>query len=126
MSGPAVQEAADSIGDLESPLYEQMLYAVMDAVRPELTPEDAVEDLIILAKQDVPFADMIAPIPAGYDGYLSHLYSKRYMELLPIDSRVSGHLLARVDLGDIQFPQAQGKTRHVDIRGELYEKEINS
>ena len=75
---------------------------------------------------DVPFADMIAPIPAGYDGYLSHLYSKRYMELLPIDSRVSGHLLARVDLGDIQFPQAQGKTRHVDIRGELYEKEINS
>ncbi len=58
MSGPAVQEAADSIGDLESPLYEQMLYAVMDAVRPELTPEDAVEDLIILAKQDVPFADM--------------------------------------------------------------------
>ena len=31
---------------------------MMGAVRPEITPEDAVEDLIILAKQNVPFADM--------------------------------------------------------------------
>jgi hypothetical protein len=35
-----------------------MLFAIADAVRPELTPEDAVEDLIILAKQNVSFSDM--------------------------------------------------------------------
>ena len=58
MSGKALRDASDSIGDLESPLYEQMLFSIADAVRPELTAEDAVEDLIILAKQDVPFSDM--------------------------------------------------------------------
>ena len=58
MTGSALRDASASIGDLESPLYEQMLFSVADAVRPELTPEDAVEDLIILAKQDVPFSDM--------------------------------------------------------------------
>ena len=44
--------------DLESPLYDRMLSSLIGAVRPELSPEDAVEDLIILAKQDVPFPDM--------------------------------------------------------------------
>ncbi|MBR4576397.1 MAG: hypothetical protein IKO25_04270 [Clostridia bacterium] len=58
MDDVSLQEASDSISDLESPLYEQMLFAITDAVRPELTPEDAVEDLIILAKQDVPLTDM--------------------------------------------------------------------
>ncbi len=58
MSAEALRSASDSVSDLESPLYEQMLFSIADAVRPELTPEDAVEDLIILAKQDVPFPDM--------------------------------------------------------------------
>jgi len=58
MSAAALREASDSIGDLENPLYEQMLFSIADAVRPEITPEDAVEDLIILAKQDVPYNDM--------------------------------------------------------------------
>ena len=58
MSSTALRDASDSIGDLESPLYEQMLFSIADAVRPEITPEDAVEDLIILAKQNVPWADM--------------------------------------------------------------------
>ncbi len=58
MSAEALRDASDSVGDLESPLYEQMLFSIADAVRPELTPEDAVEDLIILAKQDVPYQDM--------------------------------------------------------------------
>ena len=58
MSASALRDASDSVGDLESPLYEQMLFLIADAVRPELTPEDAVEDLIILAKQDVPYQDM--------------------------------------------------------------------
>ena len=50
--------AADSVSDLENPLYERMLFLLMDCVRPELTAEDAVEDLIILAKQGVPVRDM--------------------------------------------------------------------
>ena len=35
-----------------------MLFSIADAVRPEIPPEDAVEDLLILAKQDVPLSDM--------------------------------------------------------------------
>ncbi len=54
-----LRTATDSIDDLESPLYEQMLSSIMDATRPELTPEDAVEDLIILAKQDVPYTALV-------------------------------------------------------------------
>ena len=58
MSPEALQIASDSLNDLESPLYEQMLFTVQDAIRPELTPEDVTEDLIVLAKQDVPFENM--------------------------------------------------------------------
>ena len=53
-----LSSASDSIGDVESPLYEQMLGLLSDVTRPEIEPEDAVEDLILLAKQEVPFADM--------------------------------------------------------------------
>ena len=70
MSAPSVSEsfrdfspdmmsgASVSVMDLESPLYDQMLSSIMGSVRPELTPEDAVEDLIILAKQGVSLKDM--------------------------------------------------------------------
>jgi len=55
----ALRTASDSINDLERPLYERMLGLLLDVTRPELSPEDAVEDLIILAKQEVPFSDML-------------------------------------------------------------------
>ena len=58
LTGEELRRASDSLNDLENPLYEKMLFLVQDAVRPELTPEDAVEDLMILAKQDVSFEDM--------------------------------------------------------------------
>ena len=58
MNPEALKKASDSINDLESPLYDRMLGLLLDVTRPEITPEDAVEDLIILAKQDVPFTDM--------------------------------------------------------------------
>ena len=32
---------------------------LINVTRPEITPEDAVEDLIILAKQEVPWKDMV-------------------------------------------------------------------
>lgn len=54
----AVSSASDTVGDLENPLYDRMLGLLLDVTRPEITPEDAVEDLIILAKQEVPFPDM--------------------------------------------------------------------
>lgn len=58
LSPDTLNSASSSVMDLESPLYEQMLSTLLDSVRPELTPEDAVEDLIILAKQGVPLKDM--------------------------------------------------------------------
>ena len=58
MSPETLRFASDSLNDLEAPLYEQILFAVQDAVRPELTPEDVAEDLIILAKQDVSYESM--------------------------------------------------------------------
>ena len=59
MNPEALSKASDSISDLESPLYERMLGLLIDVTRPEITPEDAVEDLIILAKQEVPWNDMV-------------------------------------------------------------------
>ena len=58
MNNGDLNDANACIEDLEDPLYERMLFQLLDVVRPELTPEDAVEDLIILAKQEVPFPDM--------------------------------------------------------------------
>ncbi len=59
MNPDALRKASDSISDLESPLYERMLGLLLDVTRPEITPEDAVEDLMILAKQEVPVDDMV-------------------------------------------------------------------
>lgn len=59
MNPEALSKASDSISDLESPLYERMLGLLINVTRPEITPEDAVEDLIILAKQEVPMKDML-------------------------------------------------------------------
>lgn len=55
----ALSAASESVGELENPLYDRMLGLLIDVTRPEITPEDAVEDLIILAKQEVPFPDML-------------------------------------------------------------------
>ena len=53
-----LSSASTSVMDLESPIYDRMLSTLLGSVRPELTPEDAVEDLIILAKQGVSLKDM--------------------------------------------------------------------
>ena len=50
--------ALKSLEVIENPLYEQMVGLLTDATRPEISPEDAAEDLIILAKQDVSFPEM--------------------------------------------------------------------
>lgn len=72
----------------------------------------------------VPFGDMMAPIPKGYDGYLRHFYGDHYMELLPISKRTSGHHIARIDLGGYLFEKTPDPTfRDVNIDGELFESE---
>ena len=58
MTSDTMNTASASVMDLESPLYDRMLSVLDGAVRPEISPEDAVEDLIILAKQGVPLNDM--------------------------------------------------------------------
>lgn len=50
--------AVDGILPEEVPLFELLLGLFKGATRPELTPEGAAEDLIILAKQGVPLSEM--------------------------------------------------------------------
>lgn len=61
----------------EAPLYQTMLGLVRGAVRPEITEEEAVEDLRMLAKQGVSVEEMngvlsslltVMPTPAMLDG----------------------------------------------------------
>ncbi len=59
MNPDALKKASDSINDLESPLYDRIHSLLIDVTRPDITPEDAAEDLIILAKQEVPLTDMV-------------------------------------------------------------------
>ena len=59
MNPETLKKASENINDLESPLYDRMLSLLTDVTRPEISPEDAVEDLIILAKQEVPVSDML-------------------------------------------------------------------
>ncbi len=72
----------------------------------------------------VDFGDMKAPIPKGYDAYLRHFYGDRYMELLPISMRASGHHIARIDLsGYLYSDEPDPAFREVNISGELYEND---
>lgn len=69
--------------------------------------------------KEVPFEDMLLPIPAGYHEYLVHWYGENYMDIPPLGSRFSGHSLSRIDLGAYAFgdePRQEGGR----LRGELY------
>ena len=75
---------------------------------------------------EVPYEDMMFSAPAKYDEYLRHWYGDRYMELLPISSRKSGHNLKRMDLGKYLFAETENMTSHVnDLNGELFEKPLS-
>ncbi len=81
-------------------------------------PMDWFEELI-----DVPYEDMVFKAPKAYDAYLRHWYGNRYMELLPLSSRNSGHALARLDLGRYLYKDTENMpVREVDLNGELFEK----
>lgn len=49
----ALTAASDTLADLEDPLYEHLLFLLLDVTRPENDAEDVIEDLFILAKQSV-------------------------------------------------------------------------
>lgn len=70
---------------------------------------------------DAPFENTTFPIPKGYDEYLRHWYGNNYMELLPISTRNSGHVLKRIDLGSYvtRFGFEDGKYHHASKVGEL-------
>lgn len=72
---------------------------------------------------DAPFENTTFPIPKGYDEYLRHWYGNNYMELLPISTRNSGHVLKRIDLGPYasRFGFEEGKFHHASKSGELFD-----
>lgn len=74
---------------------------------------------------DVPYEDMVFKAPKDYDAYLRHWYGNRYMELLPLSSRNSGHALSRLDLGKYLYKTTEDMpVREVDLNGELFEKPV--
>lgn len=54
----SLSELYDSLTALEDPLYDEMLSRIEGLTRPEVQAEDAVEDLILLAKQGAPAEEM--------------------------------------------------------------------
>ena len=63
------------------------------------------------------------PIPAGYDAYLTHWFTDRYMEPLPPEKRSSGHILPRIDLGAYITGAAEqySDSYSINTHGELFE-----
>ena len=59
-----LEDLYGSLMDVEDPLYDRLLGLIADVTRPEINPEELVEDLILLAKQDAPEAEMNAVLSA--------------------------------------------------------------
>lgn len=71
---------------------------------------------------DMPYENMTFKVPVGYDNYLRMWYGDRYMELLPLSSRFSGHKLLRLDLGKYILEETEDMNAHDNhLLGELYE-----
>lgn len=78
-------------------------------------PKKWVEELI-----EMPFENMMLPVPAHYHDYLVHWYGKNYMSIPPQVSQFSGHVLSRIDLGEYVCQKDQNKMLKMDVRGELF------
>jgi hypothetical protein len=76
----------------------------------------------LTSTQRIKFDGLEIPVPIGYDGYLRHFYGNEYMNLLPISKRVSGHHLARIDMGgNIFSSEPDIIDRELSLEGELFE-----
>lgn len=70
---------------------------------------------------DIEFEGKIFKISKYYDEYLTMLFGKDYMNLLPYSSRNSGHTLVRLDLGKYLFKTTENQdVSKNDLQGELY------
>ncbi len=66
-----------------------------------------------------------APIPFDCTNYLTFDYGPNYLPEPPLSKRAAPHNFARIDLGEFIFETADKENwRQVDVRGELYEKEV--
>ena len=74
----------------------------------------------------VPFDDgFMAPIPEDPTGYLVYDYGKGYKPLPPYCKQVAPHNFARIDLGKYLYADGcDAIFRNTDVRGELFEKEV--
>lgn len=74
---------------------------------------------------DMKYENMTFKVPVGYDNYLRMWYGDRYMELLPLSARFSGHKLLRLDLGKYIIPETENMKAHENhLLGELYEEPV--
>lgn len=72
---------------------------------------------------DMQFENTVFPVPKMYDEYLRHWYGEKYMQLLPISTRNSGHILKRIDLGPYitRFGVENTNYHHASKKGELFD-----
>ncbi len=76
---------------------------------------------------ELPYEDMMFKAPKEYDAYLRKWYGDRYMELLPLSSRNSGHKLSRLDLGKYLYADTEDAHAHENhLLGELYETPLSA
>lgn len=66
-----------------------------------------------------------APIPEDYTNYLTFDYGPGYLPEPPLTKRAAPHNFARIDLGEYIFEtRTTPEYREVNVRGELFEKEV--
>ena len=74
---------------------------------------------------ELQYEDMKFKAPKEYDAYLRKWYGDRYMELLPLSSRNSGHKLLKLDLGKYLYADTEKSTAHSNnLLGEMYEEPL--
>ena len=69
--------------------------------------------------------DFLAPIPEDSTGYLVYAYGEGYLSPPPYCKRTVPHNFSRIDLGKYLYQKDERSFRHVDLRGELYETELD-
>ena len=80
----------------------------------------------ILPYKEALYEGIKVSIPENTDAYLTYLYGKDYLPSPPIRKRFSGHAFARLDLGEHLFETHHTpQFREVDLRGELYERDLS-
>ncbi len=95
----------------------------VDSMGFNLKKVGAVPDEWFHGTVEAEFCGKKYPILAHYNDFLSHWYTNKYMELLPVSSRKSVHDVVRIDLGQNLFDETTHDPafRDVDLRGELFE-----